>query len=131
MAASKRTRTASQMGRYSRTKGAAFEREIANALKVLWPGARRGIGQARNAGEVPDVDGTPYWIETKHHKRVNIRKAYDQAVKAQGARPSREGGVLVISRDTGNRTDLATMSLDAFVAFVARLHRAIDLKVGA
>src|SRR5690606_6910545 len=56
-------------GRRSRTKGASFEREVARQLRALWPGARRGIGQARSGGETPDVIQTPFWIEAKHRKK--------------------------------------------------------------
>ena len=83
------------MGRWQREKGAAFERAIANLLKPLWPDARRGIGQARAANEVPDVDGTPWWIETKAHRQVSIQAAYRQGIDAaEGRRP-----VAVVSRD--------------------------------
>jgi hypothetical protein len=122
-------RTASQKGKHSRRKGATYEREIANALKHLYPNARRGIGQSRNAGEVPDVDGTPWWIEAKHHKHVNIRKAYAQAVEASA--PGRRN-VLVISRDTGIAPDLVTMSFVQFVALMQtleRLHKAVDAEL--
>lgn len=83
-------------GRRSRRKGSAFEREIANALKPYFPKARRGIGQARSGGEVCDVEGTPYWIETKRHKRCSIPAAWRQACEATDGRPC-----LVISKDDG------------------------------
>ena len=68
-------------GRGSRRKGATFEREVAERLRRVWPTAKRGLGQARQGREVPDVDGTPYWIELKHRKaRPQIQAAWQQAL---------------------------------------------------
>lgn len=124
--APKAKRTASAIGRSSRVKGKVYEREIANALKPVYPGAKRGIGQVRAAGEVPDVDGTPWWCETKHHKRSNIRKAYVQAVAAKATSSSpvhRTASVLVITRDTGVPPDLVTMDFNTFMQLIANLER--------
>lgn len=81
-------------GRKSRNKGSAFERLIANALKPYWPTARRGIGQARSAGEVADVEGTPYWFELKRQKKCSIPAAIRQAEAATDGRP-----VVVVTKD--------------------------------
>ena len=51
------------MGKKSRTKGAAYEREIANAI-----GARRNIGQARDGGD--DITHEGYRIECKRRARL-------------------------------------------------------------
>src|SRR5690606_15391046 len=93
------------VGRRSRNKGATFEREIAHALQTLWPGAKRGIGQARLGSEVADVEGTPFWAECKHRKRVSISAAYRQAVEATDGRP-----VLVVTRED-RQPILVTMTL--------------------
>lgn len=73
-------------GRYSRNKGATFEREVAIELRRLWPKAKRGIGQTRAAHEVADVEGTDgWWVECKCLAKVlpsNIRNAMAQAQKA-------------------------------------------------
>lgn len=74
-------------GRRSQRKGRRFEQEIARALRPVWSRARRGIGQARSAGEVPDVDGTPFWIEAKHRARISIAAAWRQARDASDGRP--------------------------------------------
>jgi hypothetical protein len=68
-------------GKGARAKGATFEREVAERLRRVWPGAKRGLGQARQGREVPDIDGTPYWIELKHRKaRPQIQAAWQQAL---------------------------------------------------
>lgn len=65
----------------SRRKGADFEREIAERLRVLWPDARRGLGQARSGADAPDVDGAPWWVQCKHGARPNIPAAMRQAAR--------------------------------------------------
>jgi hypothetical protein len=75
------------MGRWSRNKGAGWERLVATDLKQIFPEARRGLGQARSAKEVSDVEGTPWWVECKRGKRVSIRAALAQARAATDGRP--------------------------------------------
>ena len=67
------------MSALSRRKGASFELYVAAKLRTIWPAARRGLGQPRGGAEAADVDGTPYWIQTKHGKRPNIAEAMRQA----------------------------------------------------
>ena len=83
-------------GRRSRRKGAAFEREVSNLLKQIYPDARRGIGQARSGGEVADVEGTPWWVECKRKKKCSIPAAWRQACEATDGRPC-----LVVAKDDG------------------------------
>lgn len=105
---------ASRLGRRSRNKGASFERIIAIELREIFgPQVRRGLGQARNAGEVPDIDGAPFWIECKHQHRPNIARAMMQAVRdSRGRKPP-----LVISR-ADNEPVFVTMGLGTFVQLV-------------
>lgn len=101
-------------GRRSRTKGVRFELEMAHALEGIWPGAKRGIGQARSAKEVSDVEGTPFWIEAKHRKKCSIPAAFRQAREATDGRP-----ILVITRE--NRGDtLVSMTLEDFIQWTQR-----------
>jgi len=68
------------MGKLSRSKGARFEREVATAFRVAFPGARRGLGQARSGVDAADVIGIPgYWIECKVGARPNPLAALRQA----------------------------------------------------
>ncbi len=96
------------MGRMQRDKGANYERELANELKPFFPSSRRGIGQARSASEVSDVEGTPFWIEAKRGKQPNVRAAFRQAQAATDGRP-----VLVVIRDD-NQPAFVSMLLDDF-----------------
>jgi hypothetical protein len=65
-----------------RRKGHSWEREIARLLRPLFgDGVKRGF-QTRGGGkEAPDVDGTPYHIEAKHGRLVNLRAALAQAIR--------------------------------------------------
>ncbi|HYF56281.1 MAG TPA: restriction endonuclease [Salinarimonas sp.] len=74
------------MGRAQRVKGHSFERWVANFFKALgYADAKRGIGQARSAGEVADVEGVPgIWVECKRGKRTHPREALEQAIEAGG-----------------------------------------------
>jgi hypothetical protein len=53
------------MGKASRDKGAAWEREVAKMLRAAGVPARRGLGQARSASEVADVQVEGFWVEAK------------------------------------------------------------------
>ena len=99
------------MGKMSRNKGAAFEREVARALQTVWPDAHRaGQTQASDSIVMPDVEGTPYWIECKRLARVipsTVSRAFAQADDAQiGKLLQTEGelrDVLVITRQDRER----------------------------
>ena len=53
------------MGKKSRDKGAAWEREVAKMLRAAGVPAKRGLGQARSASEVADVQVDGWWCECK------------------------------------------------------------------
>ncbi len=112
----------SKRGRGARAKGASFERHVANVLKTIWPGARRGLGQARQGREVPDVDGTPFWVELKHKKaRPQIQAAWQQALDDSTAdAAARSAGLpgrrpIAITRQN-NGPILVTMAIEDWVA---------------
>ncbi len=75
-------------GAHSRRKGSAFERVLVQRFRDVMPHAdvRRGL-QFRSGAETPDVELPCFWLEAKHHQRVNIRAALKQArVGAPGGR---------------------------------------------
>lgn len=81
MATKKKKRTAAQNGARSRRKGAVYELAAASMLREAFPKARRGIGQARSGGDVPDVEGCePFWFQMKCGKSENLRAALQQAI---------------------------------------------------
>lgn len=113
------------MGAMQRRKGARFEVATARAFAVVFPGARRGIGQARSAGEVADVEGTPFWPECKRGAGSTPDAALAQASAASDGRVP----VAVVRRDKKRAT--ATMYLEDFLALLAaaRVDSARDLYI--
>lgn len=103
-------------GRRSRTKGHAWERYVARFLRPLWPEAKRGW-QQRDGAEQCDVEGTPYWIECKRMKRVNVQGALTQALNDTDGRPV----VLIWKDDHGQpwvAMELAQWAEDRGLAWV-------------
>ncbi len=98
-----------------REKGARFEREVANAFRVLFPEARRGIGQARAANEVADVDGTPFWPECKRGAGSTVDAALAQAL---ASKKPMTGPPVAIVRRNGKRAT-ASMYLDDYLFMLA------------
>lgn len=76
-------KTLSQRGKASREKGKRFERWVKNALKDIFPEAKRGWQSRGGTSEEQDIEGTPFAIECKHRLTVNIRQALDQADMAR------------------------------------------------
>ena len=117
----------SAKARRSRVKGSIHERAVAAALKELYPNARRGIGQTRAGGEVPDVTGTPWWVEAKNRKACNVHAAYQQATLARAEAKSSDlaaAPVLVVTRKVGETLDLVTMSMTDFQRLVRQWQEA-------
>lgn len=73
------------MGKSQRTKGHAFEREVAAELRCALPGceARRGL-QFRDGAEAPDVIVPGLHIECKRGIKPNPRSALAQALADAG-----------------------------------------------
>jgi len=80
-------RVEANMSAMQRRKGAAWEREVATMLRDAMPGcdAKRGLGQARSAHEVADVDVPGFWVECKRGAQPNVRAALRQAKEAREA----------------------------------------------
>lgn len=118
----KKPRTASQNGKRSRAKGAAFERYVASVFAAVYPDAKRCIGQARTAAsEGCDVEGTPWWIECKVGDRPDIHGAFKQSRKDRGNKDSRP--IAVISQRTREPVRV-TLDLDVFAGLLLIVERA-------
>ena len=89
-------KTASDRGRASRAKGQVGERELCQILAEVWPEARRGL-QARNGNEVPDVEGTPLWLEVKTYASHAALRHLEQAERDTDGRPA-----IVALRESGS-----------------------------
>jgi hypothetical protein len=109
----------------SRKKGKDGENEVARRLREVYPKTKRAfLSQARDGAESHDLEGTPWGIEVKFHRRVNIQKALLQAEAActRSGKPP-----LVVTKDN-RRPILVTMYLDDFIRLL-RLAEGIPERV--
>jgi hypothetical protein len=105
-------------GAGSRNKGSRWELEVARRFRDIFPDhdVRRGL-QARGGHEAPDVDVPGFWLETKHHRKVNLRAALAQAVNDAAATPDR--APVAICKDN-HAAPIVVLRFDDFLALVAR-----------
>lgn len=100
------------MARNSVIKGKTFEREVAVAFRKIYPNARRGLAQPRNGSETPDVEGTPFWVESKVGQRISVQAALAQAAEAKDERPP-----LAVCKVNGQPAT-ATLYLNDFIKLI-------------
>lgn len=104
------------MSGLSRRKGKEYELEVVAVLRAIFPVAKRGCAQARNArieeDHKADVENTPYWIECSHGRRINVMAKLLQAAKATDGRMP----IAVTRRNRG--PSIATLSLEHLVTLL-------------
>lgn len=105
------------MGLMQRRKGKNFERAVALAFRALFPEARRTLTQARDSGEAPDVHAPGFWVEAKNHRRVNIQKAFAQAVD-EAERAASTDIPVAVTKDL-RKEPLATLRLTDFLQILS------------
>jgi hypothetical protein len=118
----KKKRSASATGKLSRMKGKVFEREVARDLRAIYGEQVKRGWQAREGTDAPDVENVPYWVECKHHQRVNVRAAVAQA-RAAVKKSKRELPILVVVKDNGE-SPLAVVDWPLFVSLLKQLEEA-------
>lgn len=107
------------MGKYSRDKGARFERYVANVLKpVFGENVTRSSGQCFKGDTRADVDCPEIWVECKVGKRPNIKAALEQAEEAASSSNSNKKCVAICKWD--RELPIATMRLDDFIEILRR-----------
>jgi hypothetical protein len=111
------------MSALSRRKGAAFQAELARRWREngLYPDAHSTQGAQKSGGYKPasDVDGTPFVVEAKHCRAINILAALRQArAAAEAAKDNRT--ILAVTRyhGTGVADAIVSMSLADFEALI-------------
>lgn len=115
------------MGKRSRDTGKVGERLVAALLAPVYPEAKRNKDQFEGA-KMPDVLGTPWWIEVKYWKQYpNIHAALEQAV-SDAAEAKDERPVIAVTkkkREQGKPLSgkpwMASMYIKDFVALLAEL----------
>lgn len=96
------------MGKASRDKGKAGEREFANFLKDRGFMARRGV-QHKGGPDSPDIECTdlPVHFEVKRTERLELWKSLNQAIDESPGdkipvvahRPSRKDWIIILKAD--------------------------------
>ena len=97
----------------SKQKGNRFERLIANALAVIWGGAKRAI-QARSGGEACDVEGTDYFVECKFYKKIGLFRWWGKAVADRAAAGDNREIALAMT-ENGTSQVLVCITLEEFI----------------
>lgn len=89
----------------------------------IFPNAQRSIGQARSGHEVPDVKGTPFWVEcTKGSQTIQAKIRQAQADVARTTSYP-DALIAVVSRKKGvGQTTIVSMPLEDWLC-LARLLR--------
>jgi Holliday junction resolvase len=86
------------MSKMQRTKGATFEREIANDLTESWGvKVKRNLGQARDSGD--DITVPPFRIECKRRKGIAVYEWLEQCEMACYKVMRREFPVVIARAD--------------------------------
>jgi len=110
------------MGKYSRDKGARFEREIANKLKeVFGPRVTRSSGQCFSGDTRADVDCPDLWVECKVGKRPNIKAALEQAEGARDSSGSTKTPIAICKWDRDEA--IASMRIGVFVQLLKLIYK--------
>jgi len=98
----------------ARQKGARFERQVAEYLRHKGFEARRGQ-QFSGSPDSPDVvSDFPLHIEAKAVEKLNLDKAFEQAVSECGDRPP------CVIHKKNRKEILITLRLDDFIPFTRR-----------
>ncbi len=92
-----------KLGKRSKSKGRAWEQAVVRLLKPIFGDkVHRGHQDSRGgaaAGEGCDVEGTPFWVETKHGKAVSPMAALRQCREAQQVRGDTRPPTVIIKDD--------------------------------
>lgn len=107
-----RDKSRQQLGKMSRQKGKAYEREIARILREAgFAGARRTAQFCGKTGEAADLTGVPgFHIECKRREAIAIYPWMHQA-EAE----AHEGEIPVVIFRKSREENLVTMTLNDFL----------------
>lgn len=108
-----KTKSKADIGRSSKRKGKIGELEIVRLLKAEGYDVHRSAQYCGNTGDAADVVGLPgIHIEVKRVERLNLKKAYEQAVN-----DSKENGndIPAIFHRGSYQPWMVTLSLEDFL----------------
>lgn len=97
----------------SKSKGKRGELDIVHSLRDAgFSEVRRTAQYCGNTGDAPDVEGLPgIHIEVKRVERLNLKKAYEQAVNDS----KNSGNMPVIFHRQSHQPWMVTLSLEDFL----------------
>lgn len=116
-----KTKSKSDIGRSSKRKGKIGELEVANLLKAAgFEKAQRSAQCKGNTGQAPDVEGLPgIHIEVKRVERLNLRKAYEQAVNDS----KKSGDIPAVFHRGSHQPWMVSLSLSDFLKLYKKERR--------
>lgn len=115
---------AAARGRRNRRKGKSYERDVANALKPIYPDARRLYGQSRKGHDAPDVGGTPFWIEAGSGTTIEVHNKLQQGLRDTALCRDKNymnAPVLACVKHVKRGLDMVTMERSQFLELLAEL----------
>ena len=127
--ARKKSRKAAELsrrGRSNRSRGKAYERDVARALLDVYPLARRLYGQSRKGADAPDVGGTPFWIECGTGGTIAIRKKLAQALRdaATSEDPRWANKMSLVFTRSANGEHIVSMQRAQFIDLLKQIEAA-------
>lgn len=116
----KKTKSKSDIGRSSKRKGKIGELEVANLLKAAGYNAHRSVQYCGATGDAPDVEGLPgIHIEVKRVERLNLKKAYEQAVNDS----KKSGDIPAVFHRQSHQPWMVSLSLSDFLKLYKKERR--------
>ena len=106
------------MGKLSRNRGAAYEREVSARIEeILGVEAKRKLGQARDSGNDIDIrreNGTRFRLECKRRRTIgNLYDWMEQATNSCGPGDT----PVIVCRGDGEKS-LAVLNLDDLLTLI-------------
>lgn len=110
-------------GRFSKSKGSRFERDLAKELRFYGYDARRTAQYCGKTGDAADLIGLPkIHIEAKHQERMRLYDWYEQSVRDTGD----SGDIPVVMHKANCRPILVSLSLEDFMTIYREWEAGLD-----
>ena len=102
------------MSKFSKDKGARFERQVARLFREYGIDAHRTAQYRGNTGAAGDVEGIPLiHVEAKHQERMRLYDWMDQSVSDANAEGL--GNLPIVVHKSNNKPVLVTMRFEDWV----------------
>ena len=108
------------MGKKSRTKGAQYEREVAQLISDYWPDAKRNLDQYQSSDGRDLSDTQPVCMQLKRRKRTLLWEIKNAWVEAREASSVEYPYPMAVWRDDGGES-FCMMKLSHLVEWLCLL----------